>query len=88
MPTTVRESSELSLEQLRLWDVQELAQVLDILLAGLGLAVEEGGASDFVTANGLGDRLEGEVLLLLCGEEERGGRWKARNDRLLRMLSW
>jgi len=53
----------------------------------LGLAVEQGGAGDFVTAEGLGNGFEGEVLLLLCGEEERGGGGKAWNDRLLGVLS-
>lgn len=88
LPPTIREGSELGLEQLRLGDIEDLAQVLDILLACLGLAVEQRGAGDFVTAESLGDSLEGQVLLLLRGEQERGRGRKAWDDRLLLRLSW
>lgn len=65
-------------------NLQDLGEVLDVLGRSLGLAIEKGGYSDFLTAEGLGNGLEREVLLLLGLEEDwRGGR-KARGDGGLR----
>jgi hypothetical protein len=47
------------------------------------LAVEEGGDGDFIPAEMFGDGFEGEVLLFLGGEEERGLGREAGGDVLL-----
>lgn len=50
------------------------------------MAVEEGGDGDFFTAESLGDGFEGEVLLLLGGEEDGGLRGQAVGNVVLHSL--
>lgn len=55
--------------QLRLVEVEKFSKGLDVGLRGFSLTVEDCGAGYFVAAEGLGDLLEGELLLLLSLEE-------------------
>ena len=64
-------------------ETENLSQRSDILGRGLGLAVENGSNGDFFAAKSLGEGFEGDVLLLLRGEEERGLGGKAVDDVLL-----
>jgi hypothetical protein len=57
------------------WDVKEGRQLFDILRGGLGLTVKNGGGSDLIAANVLGDLLEAQRLRGLRLEQGcRGGR--------------
>lgn len=82
----VRPASHLRLK-LVLGDVQELGQVLDVVRAGLGLAVKKRRNGDLFAAELLGDGFEGQVLLLLGLEEGRRGRRETMDEGGLRGVS-
>lgn len=50
-------------------DVEERRKLLDVLGRGFGLAIEDGGGSDLITADMLGNLLERKGFCRFSGEE-------------------
>lgn len=77
-PRTIREVCELSLAECLFGNVEQFGQVLDVIVVGLSMAVEQCSAGNFIAVQGLGDGFKAEVLLLLCSKEKRSALWQPR----------
>jgi hypothetical protein len=68
--SAVGEVHQLSLAQLGFGDLKDLGQFLQVFLVRRSVAVEHGGGGDFLATKVFSDGLEGEILGLLCVEED------------------